>query len=242
MNCCRLFPLLVVALLAATSLSAEQAQDGTQPRKQDSTGKEKVELKLVKPPITPYPEEALRKNIVGKVVLSIVVNAQGRVSDAKALSGPPELVQAAIDSAKLWEFEPPTHAPVVTTAEVHYGHPKECPGPVSDSGEVSGSGGVRNDKGLVLSADDDSNWHLPPYFDEDRKAGVAGEMILALTVNSKGEVTNVRVVKSLSPHLDKAAVDAARTWKYKVIAGEPESLPDDFQLHIFYRATCRPQF
>jgi hypothetical protein len=40
MKCFRLFPLLAVALLAATSLSAERAQDGTQPQKQDSTAKQ----------------------------------------------------------------------------------------------------------------------------------------------------------------------------------------------------------
>jgi TonB family protein len=182
----------------------------------------------------------LRKKIEGKVTLSIVVDAKGRVSEAKPLSGPPELFEAALVSVKQWQFEPPTHAPVTISVEMSWGFPKECPGPVSDSGEVSGSGVLRNGKGFVLSADDDPNWRLPPYFDEDRKAGSAGEMILALTVNSKGEVTNVRVVKSLSPHLDKAAIETALTWKYKVIDGNPESLPDDFQFHIFYRTTCRP--
>lgn len=241
MRFCRLFLFFVVALPATCSQHTVSAQINRQPPKQDSSQKG-TRPKLISSPDAPYPDEALRKKIEGKVTLSIVVDAKGRVSDAKPLSGPPELFQAALSTVKQWQYEPPTHAPVTIIVEMGWGFPKECPGPVSDSGEVGGSDVLRNDKGLVLAAYDDSNWRLPPYFEEDRKAGVAGEMILALTVNSKGEVSKVRVVKSLSPHLDKAAVGTARTWKYTVIDGNPESLPDDFQFHIFYRATCRPQF
>jgi TonB family protein len=101
---------------------------------------------------------------------------------------------------------------------------------------------LRNEKGLVLTEDDNNRFSSPTYFVEDRKAGATGEMILSLTVNAKGDVTNVRVVKSVSPHLDKDAVDTVRTWKYKVIAGNPEALPDDFQLKISYQADCAPRF
>jgi hypothetical protein len=41
----------VVALLAASSLSAEQARDGTQPQNQDRTGKQAAQLKLIKSPM-----------------------------------------------------------------------------------------------------------------------------------------------------------------------------------------------
>jgi outer membrane biosynthesis protein TonB len=97
-SCCVL-PLFVAAMLAATT-SAERVQDATQPQKQGSTGKQATQIKLIKSPTAPYPEEALKKNIEGKVILSIVVDAKGRVSDAKALSGPPELFRAALESVK----------------------------------------------------------------------------------------------------------------------------------------------
>jgi TonB family protein len=242
MKSCRWVPFFVVALLAASGLFAEKAQDGTPPQKQDSTGKQAGQLKLIKSPIVPYPEEAQRKNIEGKVVLSIVVDAQGKVSDAKALSGPPELVQAAIDSAKQWEFVPPAHAPVATTVEIGYGHPKECPGPVSDSGEVDTSGRLKNEKGTVIDVRDDLDWPNPPYPTEDRKAGVAGEMVLSIRVSAEGKVTNVEVVKSLSPHLDDLAADTVRTWTFTLKPGSPGGLPDDFQFHIRFRPTCRPKF
>jgi TonB family protein len=238
----RLFPLFVVSLLAATSLSAEPARDGTPPQKQESADEQTAELKLIKSPTVAYPEEALKKNIEGKATLRVVVDAKGRVSDAKALSGPPELFQAALDSVKQWEFEPPARAPVVTNAEVSYGHPKDCPGPVSENGEVIASQMLKSAKGTIVEVRDDVDWVLPQYFTEDRTAGIAGEMILSVTVNAEGKVASVRVVKSLSSRLDNVATDSVRTLKFKLKAGNPGSLPDDFPLHILFRPTCSVEF
>ena len=235
----RLFTLVVVvALHVATGLSAGQAQEGNQSQKQDRTSKQATELKLIKSTVAAYPEEALKKNIDGKVTLRITVDANGRVSDAKALSGPPELFPAALDCVKQWEFEPPAQAPAVTIAEISFGHPKECPGPVSQFGEVTSSETLRSAKGTIVQVNDDVDWVLPVYFAEDRKAGVAGEMILSLTVNAEGKVASVRVVKSLSPHLDNAAVDSVRTLKFKLQSGNPDSLPDDFPLRILFQPAC----
>ena len=83
---------------------------------------------------------------------------------------------------------------------------------------------------------------LPPYLTADRKASVAGEMILSITVNAEGNVEKTRVVKSLSPRLDKTAIKTVHTWKFRLIDGSPDALPDDFQLHITYRTTCKVQF
>ena len=232
--------LIVVALLLGCGTSAAQSQNEVQSQKPENNEKQAAQLKLIKSPTVLYPDEALKKNIEGKVVLSITVDANGKVSDAKVLSGAPELVQAAIDSVKQWEFEPPAVAPVVTKAEVAYGHPKECPGSISDHGEVIARGWSKNEKGTVVGTDDTIG--LPPYFTKDRKADVAGEMILLITVSPKGEVAKARVVKSLSPHLDKAAIKTVRAWKFKLLSGNPDSLPDDFQFHIIYKATCQMQF
>jgi len=42
--------------------------------------------------------------------MEIVVDSSGKVSNAKALSGTPELFKAALDNIKQWQFEPPAHA------------------------------------------------------------------------------------------------------------------------------------
>jgi TonB family protein len=133
MKLCR--PVSLIAFLAFCFLPVAYAQ-GNNPSQQSSPAKNTSPLKLLKGPTVPFPEEALRKNVEGKVELSLTVDAEGHVSDAKIVSGPPELYQAALDSVKQWQFESPAHAPAETIASVTYGHPKPCPGPVADMGVV----------------------------------------------------------------------------------------------------------
>ena len=89
---------------------------------------------------------------------------------------------------------------------------------------------------------DFENDRLPPYPEDARKAGMAGEVILSLTLTAEGRVTTVSVTKSLSPQIDKTAVETVRTWKFKPQTGSPNNRPGDFSFHIFFRPTCDPQF
>jgi TonB family protein len=90
--------------------------------------------------VAPYRLEAVRRGIEGKVKLSIVVDTNGKVAQAKALSGPEELFPAALASVKMWQYETPASAPITMTVEIGYGFPKECPGPVSDIEECKEKG------------------------------------------------------------------------------------------------------
>jgi TonB family protein len=212
-----------------------------QPQKQDS-GQTGTRPKLLNSPFAPYPEEARKKQIEGKVTLNIVVDTGGRVSDATPLSGPPELFQAAIDSVKQWQYEPPTNAPVTIPVEISYGFPKECPGPISDQGGVEVSGRLLNKDGKVVGMSASDDYATPPYPVEDRKAGVSGRMVLSVGLDTEGRVKEIHVVKSLSPHLDEAAMKTVRTWKFKLINENLGDPPNDFQVRIIYRATCIAQF
>jgi TonB family protein len=69
-------------------------------------------VKPIFSPIVPFPEEALKKGIEGTVLVTIDVNSQGLVTNVVPVSGPPELFQAAIDSAKQWKFNPPENPPI----------------------------------------------------------------------------------------------------------------------------------
>ena len=53
-----------------------------------------------------YPELARRMNISGKVRIEVVIAPDGRVRSVKAIGGHPLLVQACIDAAKDWKYEP----------------------------------------------------------------------------------------------------------------------------------------
>ncbi len=58
------------------------------------------------PPI--YPELAHRMHIGGKVVLHVVIAADGTVSETKVESGHALLINAAQDAVKKWRFAPNT--------------------------------------------------------------------------------------------------------------------------------------
>jgi TonB family protein len=62
----------------------------------------------------------------------------------------------------------------------------------------------------------------PTYPEEARKKGIEGIVILEATVDIKGKVQDVKVLKSI-PALDQAAIDAVKQWVYepKMIKGKP---------------------
>ena len=53
-----------------------------------------------------YPLLARNARIQGRVVLEATLTEQGRVADLKLVSGHPLLIQAALDAARQWEYEP----------------------------------------------------------------------------------------------------------------------------------------
>src|ERR1700683_4862892 len=171
-------------LLLVGSPGVAQAQTETLSHKLDQS----PALPLVKSPPSAYPAEAVREKIEGKVVIKIAVDSSGKVSDAKALSGPPELFQAALESVKQWQFEPPAHAPVVTTVQISYGFDRKCPAAASDRGDVTTNGRLLDKNGKVVGTMDYDHDELPYYFQEDRKAGIAGNMVLSLTFDDQGKL------------------------------------------------------
>jgi protein TonB len=60
-------------------------------------------VKLVQPV---YPPAAAKRQIAGVVVLEATVTETGTVDKVKVISGPPELVDAAIAAVRQWRYEP----------------------------------------------------------------------------------------------------------------------------------------
>jgi protein TonB len=57
--------------------------------------------------------------------------------------------------------------------------------------------------------------NVPPvYPDIARQARVEGMVILEAIIDPRGNVTNLRVLKSV-PLLDKAAIESVKQWKYE---------------------------
>jgi TonB family protein len=85
---------------------------------------------------------------------------------------------------------------------------------------------------------DETNSPMPQYYFEDMKAGAAGVMLLSVTIDANGKPTKIRVVNSLSPHLDKATIKTMRAWRFKLANSSPGSLPDIFPLVIKFDPEC----
>jgi TonB family protein len=63
--------------------------------------------RAVKTRVAPvYPEIAKRMHISGAVKVSATIDAEGKVTDAKAVSGNQMLSAAAIEAVRRWRFEP----------------------------------------------------------------------------------------------------------------------------------------
>lgn len=86
----------VLALIAGVTATAPSAQA------QEMVGGRKVKSKGA--PI--YPELARKMNISGTVKVEIVIAPNGTVKSAKAIGGHPLLIDAAVDAAKKYKFEP----------------------------------------------------------------------------------------------------------------------------------------
>jgi periplasmic protein TonB len=56
--------------------------------------------------VAPQVPGDLKDRIASKVILQIVVDKEGKVSDAKVLSGEPMLASASLDAVRQWKFRP----------------------------------------------------------------------------------------------------------------------------------------
>ncbi|MGB2677731.1 MAG: energy transducer TonB [Candidatus Acidiferrum sp.] len=206
--------------------------------KQTQAAERRSSLKVVKSVNPTFPKEASGKQIEGTVTVRIVVDKNGKVAEAKALNGPPELSRSAVEAAKQYQFAPPQNAPVTTQLEMTYGlAPKPCPpGKKGDRAEVSYAERLpmKTEHVGTLKVVGDIDVPLPPYPVEAREGGIEGDLELFITVAPNGEVVGALVIKSVDPAIDEAALATVRTWKFKVTRGEQAGFPIKF----LYRMTC----
>ena len=108
-----LIPALFLATaLGAVTLSARASDAPKAPPKAESaaSGPVDMDFKQIRvkhqPEAPAYPPDAKAQRIQGTVVVGITIGVDGKVTDAKTLSGPEELHACAVGYAKDWEFEP----------------------------------------------------------------------------------------------------------------------------------------
>lgn len=75
----------------------------------------------------------------------------------------------------------------------------------------------------------------PVYTEMARKARVQGVIIIEAVIDENGDVTDARVLKGLPMGLDKAALDALKTWKFK------PAMLDGNPVRVYYTLTVNFQ-
>jgi protein TonB len=69
--------------------------------------------------LPPYPPLALAAHVQGTVSFQATIGTDGAVKDLKLVSGPPLLVQAAMNAAKLWNY-PPSATEIMTPIDITF--------------------------------------------------------------------------------------------------------------------------
>jgi TonB family protein len=112
MKLCPLAGFISTALLFISSVAWGQAEK--------QLPASDVERHIVKRVDPTYPQMASIAHIQGKVIVEITIAPDGSVVQARAVSGHPILVQAALDAVKRWKYEPfvENGAPVTVKSQV----------------------------------------------------------------------------------------------------------------------------
>jgi TonB family protein len=191
-------------------------------------------IKVVQPA---YPEEAIKANAQGTVVLEAVIDETGKVGKVKVLrSVHPALDKAAAEALKQSTFE----------SVVEAGKPKPVtlvffarfwinPAKVGPEGRVSGVvggvvGGVIGEVEPPVRAEGAISpprliKQVDPIYPEiARQSRIEGIVILEIMTDMYGRVQSAKVLRSI-PLLDQAAIDAVRQWIYEplLVDGKPRA-------------------
>ena len=150
------------------------------------------------------PPEAQTAGARGVVVLDATIDPDGKVSNARVVRSVALLDAAAVAAVRQWEFTPTVingrAVPVIMTVTANFTAP-----------EGSSSASPKVIKRVNAS-----------YTAEALRAGVQGSVMVEVTIDPQGKVSDTKVTRSI-PLLDSAAVAAARQWEFTptIIDGKP---------------------
>ena len=154
--------------------------------------------------------------------LAVIRNPNPKLQVEPTLLGPPELKLPQMASNMNWGdpqgvIGPPSNGPgtgggIGSGEGTGVGSGK---GGGLGPGEGGGTGGGVFSVGGNVSAPVVIYDPSPSYSEEARKAKYQGTVVLMIIVDTKGDVTDARVVRPLGLGLDEKALETVRTWKFK---------------------------
>jgi len=181
--------------------------------------------KIVKKVMPIYPKVCKEKGIEGTVILEATTDIHGNIQKVKILRpAHPALDKAAIEAVKQWKYEPYIKdgklRPVTFSITVSFKLAEEA----KKKRKVELREPVRIN--VALKPPKLIKKVIPEYPKECKEKGVEGTVILEATLDKKGNIKKVKVLKSAHPELDKSAIKAVKQWKYEpyIIDGKPHSV------------------
>jgi TonB family protein len=82
----------------------------------------------------------------------------------------------------------------------------------------------------------------PVYTELARRNRVTGTVIVEAVIDEQGTVTDVRVLKGLPMGLDRSAVEAIKTWKFKPATLEGRPVPVYYVLTVNFQVDDSPRY
>ena len=176
--------------------------------------------RLVKQVNPVYPPLARQARIEGMIILEVTTDIYGRIMTAKVLRSIPLLDQAAIDAVRQWVYEP----------VIIQGRPREMTFTVTvrftlDERRMGPQTAVTYspaDARLALKAVKEVQAVYP---ETALTANAQGTVILEGVIDEAGKVTDVKILRSVQPPLDRAAENAVKEWRFDPVleGGKPKS-------------------
>jgi TonB family protein len=152
---------------------------------------------------------ATNQPVTGFADFELIINEKGEVWQARVLSSPSLLVDAALDAVRQWRYAPTIinglPVPVITTASLSIGPPvgsSRC-GAEPPRREPLRTGGNIQEQKLLRKVE-------PVY---PQGAIGNGVIIIQVTINEQGDVYEVRMLRGPSI-LEQAVLAAVCQWKY----------------------------
>jgi TonB family protein len=178
-----------------------------------------------------YPAEARAARIQGTVTLKAVIGKDGVVEQLSVVSGPPELVQSAMDAVRQWQYKPfllnGNPVEVQTTINVNYTFGDAPPAPPATSEGTAPSTGVVLPK-IIYKVD-------PQYPAEAKALKVKGVVVVGLTVTPDGLPANVHLVRSVDPGLNASALESVRQYRFKAATLNGTAVEKDVNVEVNFQ-------
>jgi TonB family protein len=206
-------PVQIGAVMAQPSLPPAATASVMQAVRVGGDIPEPKKIKDVRPV---YPQIAQTAGVQGIVIIEAVIATDGTVTQARVLRGQALLDQAAIDAVRQWRYTTTmlNGAPVevIMTVTVNFTLGASSSSSIESLGAPA-SGTLR--VGGEIAEPRKIKDVKPIYPQEALDANVQGIVILEITINEQGKVSDAKLLRARGNGLlDQAAVDAVAQWEY----------------------------